>query len=400
MRQLVYVKKCHLEWRPLSLPRLLEPTDALVRPFVAARCDADLVPLFGNYSTPLRAGIALHIIDKGVTDAFGTHPYRGPFPIGHECVAEVVEIGEAVRSVAVGDHVVVPWSISCGQCETCAAGLTSKCQARAEHPAQGYGFGPAMGEWGGMICDLLRVPYADNMLIHVPRGVDPIDVASASDNLPDAWRTVGPFLARNPGAPVLIAGGSARSIGLYSAGIAVACGSARVDYVDDDRARLEIAQRLGANPIESSQSSAWYKRRLPPLRGGYPITVDASANPARLDFALRSLSPGGNCTSVGYYFFAGTKLPLWQMYVNCSSLHTGLSHPHVDAQKVLDLVQRGRFQPGIVNTLVADWDDAPEALLARTTKVVLARSPTLRRQRESPGSSSRRDFFQIPDQSQ
>jgi alcohol dehydrogenase len=89
-----------------------------------------------------------------------------------------------------------------------------------------YGFGATGGDWGGMLGDLVRVPFADAMLMRVPDGVAPESIASASDNLPDAWRTVAPHLAANPGAEVLVLGGGARSIGL-AAGLAVALGAGR-----------------------------------------------------------------------------------------------------------------------------------------------------------------------------
>lgn len=65
------------------------------------------------------------------------------------------------------------------------------------------------------------------MLVRVPAGVDPLALASASDNLTDAYRTVAPHLLRSSEAPVLIVGGGAKSIGLYAVGIAKALGSSR-----------------------------------------------------------------------------------------------------------------------------------------------------------------------------
>jgi threonine dehydrogenase-like Zn-dependent dehydrogenase len=79
---------------------------------------------------------------------------------------------------------------------------------------------PTGGDWGGALADLVRVPFADAMLVELPEGVSPTAVASASDNLPDAWRAVAPFLAESPGADVLVVGGWGRSIALYAVAIA------------------------------------------------------------------------------------------------------------------------------------------------------------------------------------
>jgi len=375
MQQLTFVGKGALEWRDAREPALQSAREAIVRPFVAARCDGDHLPLFNSVTTPINLGLALHYLDPIVRDLFGEQPFRGPYAFGHECVAEVVACGSDVRNVKRGDTVIVPWSISCGHCVSCGHGLTSKCSNSGDTLIAAYGFGGAMGDWGGAVSDSLRVPYADAMLVPVPAGVDPVALASASDNIPDGWRTVAPHLQRYPGAHVLIVGGAARSIGLYAAGIAVALGAARVDYLDRSRARLEIARSLGANPVQVPATGSWYRKNAPRRGGDYLISVDASASVAGLNFALRSLAPGGICTGVGYYFAPKAALSLMQMYANCSTLHVGISHPRADLPPLLELMQSGRFRPEKVTTLVADWDDAPRAFLERTTKVVVRRAP-------------------------
>jgi alcohol dehydrogenase len=231
-----------------------------------------------------------------------------------------------------------------------------------------------MGSWGGAISDLLRVPYADAMLVPVPPNIDPMKLASASDNLPDAWRTVGPPLRQYPHASVLVIGGGARSIGLYSAGMAVALGASRVDYVDHDTERLEIAERLGAHPIQCERGSRWLKRNAPRVHGTFRVTVEASSTVEGLRYALRSMAPGGICTPVGYYLTKKTGVPLLQMYVNDATLKIGVSHTRTNLPDVIALVGEGKFDPTIVTTLVADWNDAPAAFATPTTKVVVKRS--------------------------
>lgn len=376
MRQLTYLGKRRLGWTDVSAPELRGPQEALVRPFAAARCDGDSVFLFRNITRPMQLGVGLHYLDPITYDLLGRRPYAPPFAVGHECVAEVVAVGDEVRTVEVGQKVVVPWAISCGHCAHCGIGLTSKCAVQPT-PVAAYGFGEAMGPWGGTVSDSVRVPYADAMLVPVPEGIDPISIASASDNINDGWRTVAPGLKARPHAPVLVVGGAARSIGLYAAGIAVALGAAHVDYVDSDRRRLEIAAALGARPLEipANARARWFRQNAPRVGGRYPVTVDASANPDGLRYAIRSLAPGGICTSVGYYFQARTGLPLMYMYATGATLHTGVSHARANIPDVLALIQARRFRPELVTTLVADWDDAPAAFLERTTKVVVQRAP-------------------------
>jgi len=381
LKQLTYVKKNVLEWWDKEEPKLKFPSDAIVRPIAAARCDGDKLFLFNNITKPMKIGLALHYIDPLTKDLLGANPYKGPIAVGHECIAEVVSCEKEVTEFKPGDQVIVPWAISCGSCSHCLTGLTSKCLDADQNTGatktllSGYGFGESFGPWGGMVSDLVRVPYASAMLVKVPKGLDPISLASASDNIPDAWRTVAPQLKNNPQAPVLVVGGAAESIGLYAVGIALALGASHVDYIDYLPARLEIAESLGANPIQipKNHRRKWFRKNAPRSSGTYPISVDASANPAGLDFAIRSLAPGGICTSVGYYFQKSTSIPLMQMYVNCSTLQTGVSHPRADLPAVLDLIESKKFKPEKITTVLAEWDEADQAFLERTTKVVVHR---------------------------
>ena len=341
MRELTYLGEGKLEWRDVEPPVLQLETDALVRPVAAARCDLDVAILRGRLPLP------------------------GPFAFGHEVVAEVVATGPAVKSVAVGDVVVVPCQISCGACGRCLRGMTGYCERVP--PMSAFGLGPICGTWGGAASDLLRVPYAEAMLVRLPAGVSPTFVAAASDNLPDAWRTVGPPLAARPGSAVLVVGGGAPSIGLYAVAMAKALGAAQVTYVDRDAGRLAAARALGAEAVEAAGG-------FPERLGPFPVVVDASGHPKGLATALRSVEPGGICTSVGAYPGNATPIPLWDMWLGAATLCTGLVNARADLPKVLALVVEGGFKPESVPTRVAAWEDAPLAFLDPAPKLVISRT--------------------------
>jgi len=339
MRRLLLDGPGALHWANVPEPESPRPAGALVRPLTVATCDLDVAVLNGHYPLP------------------------GPYPFGHEGVAEVVEVGAEVSSVRPGDVVIVPFQISCGECAPCRAGRTGNCAA---HPMMStYGLGQLGGlDWGGFAADLVAVPHADAMLVPLPAGVDPVAVASASDNLPDAWRTVGPTLRDAPGADVLIVGGRAGawSIGLYAAGMAVALGAGRVVYLDRDAERLATAEALGASVVAGP----------PPGKAGtFPITVDASGDPAALRCAVHSTAPDGVCTSVALYP-ADVPLPLLAMYSRCITFRTGRAHARPAVPEVLELVGAG-FDPGMVTVSVVGFDDAVEALAAPKGKTVLSR---------------------------
>ena len=337
MRQLSFIEPGTVRWDEVPEPVLGDPDAAIVQPLVVTTCDLD------------------HAI------VHGRAPFPGPFPLGHEFVARVVETGPAVREFRPGQRVVVPFQISCGRCDRCGRGLTGSC--RTAGPGSAYGMKPIGGDWGGALADLVRVPFADAMLVELPGGIDPTAVASASDNLPDAWRAIAPFLAESPGADVLVVGGVARSIALYAVAIARALGAGRVDFLDTDADRLALAERLGARAIEGP----------PPRRAGsYPITVDASGDAAGLACALRSVEPYGVCTSVAIYYVE-TVLPLLEMYTRGVRFHTGRVNARAVIPDVLELVQTGRLQPEVINSALVPWDNAHEAILADARKPVFVR---------------------------
>jgi threonine dehydrogenase-like Zn-dependent dehydrogenase len=377
MRELSFVRSGRLEWRERPDPVLVEPTDALVRPFVASRCDGDTLPIHRPVSRALQAGLRLGLVDPVVATILGSVPFQGPFGIGHECVAQVTAVGADVSDVTVGDVVVVPWAVSCGSCEECLLGLTAKCATmRAQSPGgtlAAFGFGPACGPWGGMVADSLRVPRADHLLVRVPAGVDPLRVAAASDNLADAWRSVVPPLRQRPGGSVLVIGGGAQSIGLYAAGLARAHGAAVVDYVDDDEDRLTVASALGATAHRVNRSRG--RSILPAVPRRYDVVVEASSQGQGLRDGIRALRPGGICTATGYYLAPGTKVPVMHMYATSATLHVGISHVRPVLAELLDFIAAHDFPAELVTSLVADWEDAPEAYRARTTKLVLHRAP-------------------------
>ncbi len=338
MRQLTFIKPGLLEWHDVPDPTLEGPDDALVRPIAVGRCDLDSAIVGGRAPIP------------------------GPFAIGHEFVAEVLALGERATSLAPGQRVIVPYHICCGRCARCQRGLTASCASVP--PLSMYGFGPLGGPWGGAFADLVRVPFAAGMLVPLPEGVEPRSAVGLGDNLSDAWRTVAPLLEASPRAPVLVVGGGAWCIGLYAAAIAVALGAASVDYVDTDPDRLALARSLGANPFDGRPADRF---------GPYPITVDASADRDGLACALRSLEPGGTCTSVGIYF-RRTPVPLLDMFDTGVTFITGRAHARAIIPRALELLRSGRLQPDRLVTRWASWEEAPEALVDPSAKVVVLRS--------------------------
>ena len=353
MLEATFVERGVVEWREAPSPRLQGPGEVLVRPIAVATCDLDAAIIKGNAPLP------------------------GPFPLGHEFVAEVTDIGDDVRGVEVGQRYAVPFQICCGVCAKCLAGITDRCMNAPRLAA--YGMKPLGGDWGGALSDSLRVPFPDFMLVPIPDGVDAVGAASVSDNMPDGWRAVTPLLDSHPGADVLVVGGGGNgstSIGLYACAFAIAYGAGHVDYVDSDTGLLELAQALGANPIEATEPAqdGPYEGHFPRRLGAYGITVDASSHPRGLALAIRSTDSGGICTGVGVFFEEYTQVPLLEMYTNGLTFRHGRAPARTAMPAILDLIAEGRFDPSPVTSVIVDWDDAVDALLEAPTKLIVKRA--------------------------
>jgi threonine dehydrogenase-like Zn-dependent dehydrogenase len=339
-----YIEARRVETWDVEWPQLGSADEAILRPIAVATCD----------------------LDKALVR--GATPWEGPFPLGHEGVAEVLEVGDAVASVRPGDRVCLPYQVSCGRCRRCRAGLTSHCEGHGGMTpgSQYYGFSPTGREWGGFLSDAVRVPFADHMLVPVPFGIAPEVLASLSDNIVDGWRTVAEPLAAQPAAPVLVVGGSG-AIGLYAVASAVALGANSVTYVDRRAARLEKAEQLGAEVV-AVNAGDW-----PRSLGAFPITVDASGAEGGLLLALRSTDSGGICTSTGWYF-RPVELPLFEFTLKSITFRTGLIQARMGMPHALQLIESGRLDAAVVTDRVLAWDDAVAALPDLTEKLVFSRS--------------------------
>jgi alcohol dehydrogenase len=351
MRSLVAAPGGRLHWRDTATPRPPGPLGATVGPLAMATCDIDRPVALGATMFPL------------------------PLHFGHECVAEVLAVGEAVQTVRPGDRVVVPFQINCGGCAACWQGFTGNC--RAVPPLSMYGFGVAGGAWGGVFAEQVAVPFADAMLVPLPSGIDPAAAASAADTLSDAYRHIAPHLERvrrHPEGPSIIIVGAVRpdclfsgSMPLYAGLVARALGhDISVSLVDARPWIRAHADRLGLDTMTPRQ-----------LRHcSAPLVVDCSTEPRGLALAVRATAPDGLCSSAGT-LHATARIPATLMFARNVTLSVARSHARDVVPEVLTLIADGRLRPGDVTTRLAPFEDAPTALrdhlTGTDTKTVLVR---------------------------
>ncbi len=338
MEQLTLVEQGKIAWDDVPAPRIEGPGEALVRPLAVSRCDIDL-----PYVT-------------------GLLPPPRPFALGHECVGEVTDVGDAVRSVRIGDRVIVPFQISCGACGRCRRGHTGSCEAVPFLSA--FGLPLQAREWGGALSDSIRVPFADAMLVPAPAQVPPWALAAAADNATDGWRCIAPHLEARPGASVLVVAGMAPSIALYAADAALALGASRVDVLSPSPEILAVADRIGARAIESSFAGKY---------GPYDVTVDASVDPAGLALALRATDHEGVCVCPVYYFGESTPVPLGRMYTKGVHFHAGRCHARHELPAVAVAIAAGRLHGDVIATRRVTWSEAATAMAEPAVKLVVER---------------------------
>ncbi len=317
MRALLAAPGGRLRWQEVLAPPAPGPLAAVVHPIAASNCELDCALAAGATQLPL------------------------PLHLGHECVAEVLEVGSQVTSVKPGDRVIVPFQINCGECAPCSQGLTGNCASVP--PVSMYGFGLAGGHWGGAFSERLVVPFADAMCVPLPDGVDPAVACGLADNLCDAYRHIAPhlpkLLERDPDAEVAILSTDDRrslfagAVGLYSGLIARALGARRVVLADGRSHVRAEAERLGMEAIEPREL-----RRRP----GAPLLIDMSFS--ELPTALACTAPDGICSSAGS-LHRGARVPLLLMYGRNVTLHVGRAHARAPDSGGARDACRGRASP-------------------------------------------------------
>lgn len=228
MKALVYNGPCDVQVKDMPDARIEKPTDVLVRITTTNICGSDLHMYEGR--TSMETGRIL----------------------GHENMGEVIEVGNAVDRVKVGDIVCLPFNIGCGFCENCERGLSGFClTANPGTAGAAYGFA-GMGPYSGGQAELLRVPYGDyNCLVLPPDAREKEnDYVMLSDIFPTGYHAT-ELAGVKPGESVVIYG--AGPVGLMAAMSANIKGASQVFVVDTHKDRLALAEKLGAIPIDDTE---------------------------------------------------------------------------------------------------------------------------------------------------
>ncbi|GAB1510868.1 zinc-dependent alcohol dehydrogenase family protein [Actinophytocola sp. KF-1] len=319
-------------------PRIVHPTDAVIRLAAACVCGSDLWPYRG-----------IETVD-------------GPSPMGHEYVGVVEEVGADVTTIRPGQFVVGSFFASDNTCAICRSGYQSSCVHREP-----------IGAIGSQ-AEFLRVPLADGTLVATPDL--PADdlvpgLLAASDVLGTGW--FGAVAAQaGPGKTVAVVGDGA--VGLLAVLAAKQLGATRIIAMSRHASRQKLAMEYGATDIVTARGDegvAEIKERTDGL--GAHSVIEAVGTQESMLQAIHSTRPGGH---VGYVGVAhDVTLDGMDLFFSHVHLHGGPAPVRRYLPELIDLIWRREIDPGTVFDLELPLDQAADAYRAmderRAVKVLL-----------------------------
>jgi threonine dehydrogenase-like Zn-dependent dehydrogenase len=353
-------------------PVVLNPRDVIVKVTLTAICGSDL-HLYNGFIPTMEAGDIL----------------------GHEFMGEVVEKGAEVKNLAIGDRVVVPFTIACGNCFFCRRGMVSLCDnsnpnAWMAEKLYGYsgsglfGYSHMMGGYAGGQAQYVRVPFADVGPIKVPTTVSDEQVLFLSDIFPTGF-----MAAENCGiaAGDVIAVWGCGPVGLMAIRSAFLLGASRVIAIDDLPYRLEAARSLGAETIDFGTEETDVVERLKQLTYGLgpDACIDAvgleahghslmaaydrvkqalrltTDRPLALRQAIQACRKGGTVSGPGVYGGFIDKAPVGAFFSKGLTLKGGQTHVHRYLAPLLGRIERGEVDPSFVISHRISMDEVPAA---------------------------------------
>jgi threonine dehydrogenase-like Zn-dependent dehydrogenase len=292
-------------------PRIVDPTDAVIRLTATCICGSDL------------------------------WPYRGAEPadglaMGHEYVGVVEQVGSAVETVKPGDFVIGSFVISDGTCEVCRAGYPSRCvNAQFVHGTI------------GTQSERARIPYADGTLVATP-GIPSDDMVpsllAASDVLGTGWFAA---VAAEVGAGKTVAVVGDGAVGLLGILAARELGAERIIAMSRHADRQALARELGASDIVEERGAEGVAR-IKELTGGLGAhsVIEAVGTQESMMQAIRSTRPGGHLGYVGVSH--DVQLPGDELFFSEVHLHGGPAPVRRFLPDLIDRIWAGKIDPGRV----------------------------------------------------
>jgi alcohol dehydrogenase len=344
MKALVYHGPGQRGWDSVDDPKIIDPTDAIVRIDTSTICGSDL-----------------HILKGDV-------PETPPGTIlGHEAVGTVLEIGAGVGSVAPGDRVLLSCVSSCGRCRYCKEARYGQCLGGG-----GWIFGHTIN---GVQAEFARVPFADNSVYKFPEALADEQVLFLADILPTAFEVGVLNGAVSPGDVVAIVG--AGPVGLSAILTATLYTPGRIVAIDLADSRLASALRFGADiTINNGREDALALVMELTDGLGADVALEAVGVPQTFELATELIRPGGHVANIGVHGKPAA-LHLEKLWVRDVTITTGLVDTF-SIPRLLRLITEGRLDPSLFVThhypledTMTAYDTFADAATTGALKVVL-----------------------------
>jgi len=371
MKALVYHGLGDVRCDTVPDPAIEDSRDAIIKVSACAICGSDL-HLIGGFVPEMQKGDVL----------------------GHECMGEVVEVGPASKKLKVGDRIVLPFCLACGECRMCKMELYSCCErsnrnGQEQAEALGYpvagalGYSHLTGGYAGGQAEYLRVPFADFGAFKVPDGYSDEQVLFLSDIYPTGYMAA-ENCSIERGQTIAIFG--CGPVGLFSIMSAFVLGAGRVIAIDSIPERLELARRLGAEVIDYTDGSV-HDRIIELTKGAGPDAVIdavgmesmgsetvmqkakaaiqskvlATDRPYALNDAILCCRPGGVVSVPGVYIGAGVPTAMGAFMNKGLTMRTGQTHVHKYMPRLMKLIEEGAIDPTLIIThRTAELSDGPD----------------------------------------
>ncbi len=370
MRALCWHGKGNVRIDNVPDPKIIDPTDVIIRVTATAICGSDL-HLYDGFMPTMEKGDVL----------------------GHEPMGIVVEVGPDVRKLKKGDRVVVPFCLSCGSCWFCQRQLFSLCDTSnpnaemarklmVQSPAGLLGYSHLLGGFPGGQAEYLRVPYADVGPLRIDSDLPDDKVLFLSDIFPTGYMAA-EQAEIEPGDTVAVWG--CGPVGQFAIQSAWMFGAGRVVAIDCVPERLRMAQEHGRAETINFEKETVYDRLMEMTRGRGPDrcidAVGAEAHAAgsidalydkvktavllgtdrahALREAILCCRKGGTLSIPGVYIGFPDKVPFGALMNKALKVRTGQTHVQRYHHMLLQKVEAGEIDPSFVITHRVRLEEGP-----------------------------------------
>jgi threonine dehydrogenase-like Zn-dependent dehydrogenase len=371
MKALCWMGKHDVQYATVPDPVIEHPRDAIVKVSSCAICGSDL-HLYNGFMPGMEKGDVL----------------------GHEFMGEVMEVGRDNKKLKVGDRVVVPFTIVCGECEQCVRGNFSACETTNRnkeaadkafgHSGAGlFGYSHLTGGFAGGQAELVRVPFADVGPVVIPAGLSDEQVLFLGDILPTGWQAA---VNCDIQPTDIVAVWGAGPVGQFCIRSAILLGAQRIISIDCRPERLAMARQSGATDTINFEADKVLEQLNALTRGKGPdkcidavgleshasATFDSMMDRAKqavmletdrphvLREMIMACRPAGILSVPGVYGGFQDNFPFGALMNKGLTVRTGQTHVNKWTDDLLQRIQEGQIDPSFVITHTTTLEQGPE----------------------------------------